>query len=388
MKLFSREKSARPPNPNASPQKASKPTNRQKARYKAPIPPGDHTPHFAEKDAYIGKGLSVVFGLVSGYFTYKFLSLFLGTEDALKTGLVFGISAGVTFFEWWLFRRAVLRNSLGAAIIGCLIALISIAGSFGAYQGAYVQNMLNSDAYQLKKRQVQAWLAMSDKKSNPNGYMWSATKAEKAQKELDQVKQSGAGAGNAVFGSVARYFDTDPQTAADNMNTLLSILFEIAFIAMTLFSAFDEKRSFWENQSQDAEPDEANSGNGNAVNAIGTPIPQETGNGVPPKNTVRFGFHPSTAKTSHPPTLPAPAPKVIEKVVYREKPVEKIQYVHTSGRVSIEELNNRKRQRMNERLAIVKNVLRDYPDLSQVKQAQRAGLSLNTFKKYKAMIQN
>ena len=68
-------------------------------------------------------------------------------------------------------------------------------------------------------------------------------------------------------------------------------------------------------------------------------------------------------------TLPAPTPKKT-----------------APERTPIQELNARKKEKQNDRLKTVKNVIENYPNLTVTQQAEKSGLSKATFIKYRKLL--
>ncbi len=315
-----------------------------------PIPPGDSTPFFANKDGYISRALSAVFGVISGLFTFLFLQ-FLFPDGGLLLPLG---AVGITLLEWWLFRRAVLRNSPGAALMGCLVALISIAGSLGAYQGAFVRSVLDSEQYKANARQAEAWQSLTDPKKNPTGYLWAARKAEDAVAKLDAIQRQGVGSGSALFAGIADLTGADAETVALWVNMLIAAILEAVFIALIVWQAADEKRSYWASYASATKTTKGASATkdaGETAKTTATGAPYPTANKAPTNGKFTIGFHPPT-------------------------PTRRARFV--GG------YNAARQRKKAQRLARVRQVLEQYPDLPATKQAELANISPATFRRLRA----
>lgn len=170
--------------------------------------------------------------LVSMLFTWKFLKESIGwttpDEKFVSTTLAIVLNViEIVCFSFWYLRRDWSIARWACFALGSLIALISISGSLGFFQIKIDRNTIESDLYQLQKKQVEKWQEASDEKKHPKSHLWAAKKAEEAQRELAAISTAGAGTGNALYKLYARIFKTDQFSVSLIFTLLLALSLEI-----------------------------------------------------------------------------------------------------------------------------------------------------------------
>lgn len=390
-------------------------------------------PVFPDKDRFILRFACAVFAVISGKFTFNVIRDFFGmatNEDIVFAGIV---AAAVTALEYSALRKAIFTHSIGYMIVSGMIAFVSILGSFGAYQGAFVKNMINSFEYQSAQRQIEnldQQIAQKQQQAaefKTNGQMINArdrlreadqliAQRNAAQGGLSSAREMGAtgASGNAVIASLARWSDSNIEGTADTTNTALSIGVELIFLILTGLSALEEKRArrryfTWSPQTAGGgyitATGPAPDGAGNPETAYypayypgyyphqqtGASWRPETGIYPPsPAQTTGFkikpGFHSGGVGNGQPlPPTPSPAePKTVtvEKVVYRDRIIEK----PIESKPDMRELNRRSqaRRKLNkkERRNKALELHRSDENLSISEIAQRLSVSPQTVKGY------
>ena len=394
-------------------------------------------PVFPDKDRFILRFACAVFAVISGKFTYNVIRDFFSMVTLEELAFAGVVAAAVTALEYSALRKAIFTHSIGYMSVAGMIAIVSILGSFGAYQGAFVKNMINSFEYQSAQRQIEnldQQIAQKQQQAaefKATGQMINArdrlreadqliAQRNAAQGGLSSAREMGAAgaSGNAVISSLSRWTDSNVEATADTTNTVLSIGVELIFLILTGLSALEEKRARRLAYALPYPAGSAYSVNGMAA-PPGTPRHPETAfypvyypeyyqptkpvdwqreNAGYPRATAQptqfkipVGFgrkngsgSPMARKNVHSPALSidrttATGTVPAATVIYRDR------YVTLKADPGIEGgFNAARRKAKQERLVRVKTVLSEFPEMRVAEQAKKAGLPLSTFSRLKS----
>lgn len=170
---------------------------------------------------------------------------------------IWGAGIAITGLEVYLFRTAVLaekwRIRIPAAILGVFIGGVSVLGSLGAFEQGVANNTLQSDGYTSNKASIETLQKTNAALlENITAATYLITNKRIAENEAKinelraangELERSGtAGSGNALFASLGGIFKADVKETARNVNGYTSLVFELALIFLTLFTAWRDRQ--------------------------------------------------------------------------------------------------------------------------------------------------
>lgn len=185
--------------------------------------------------------------LLSILFTSKLAIEIVGFETWDQKILVICISMIVNVIELWAFYIGRYEDKPFFTTLGYAIGFVSVLASLGYLQVNFERSVLESNEYQLKyeeikllQNQIKQLDETAQKQQNINYITRSQqTLASKtpllnrlgiAQRELDSVKESGAGIGGALYRIFSNIFRIGTYWVAIVFNLFLGALIEIAAV--------------------------------------------------------------------------------------------------------------------------------------------------------------